>query len=243
MSKRMKVISEEEYLRLINYRKPNILPDTGEKLAFFNQQSKAEHILNENVPDDIKVQLYSQYQNARNSKLDKITRKKPEAKLDLHTKVDTDIENELNKTDQLLLNGLPVSLRWKGSFLLNVLKRFPQYLTWNEKGQCNFFKDGIDPKTNITDLIRFCISGLRWTKALPVGINRFLFALKIINVPTSILSTQLRTELTNHPLAKPRGNRPSTAFFKNWEEFAEEDNSHKERTHSEGETYEDARDD
>ena len=68
MNKRMKLISEEDYIRLINSQS-RALPDTGEKLSFFNQQVEGDRILEDKIPDDIKVQVYSRFKNSRNKKL------------------------------------------------------------------------------------------------------------------------------------------------------------------------------
>jgi hypothetical protein len=197
-------------------------------------------ILNDTmIPDDIKSHMYSSILNSINAKLTKLTEEVPKQQNIESSKASTaKTENkktveEIPEKDLLLLQGLPDSIRWKGSYILSVLKQYPKLIYWDKVGRVSFFSEIPGAGSNIIDLLRYVLSPVK-AKTLPQGINRFLFVLKHINVPSAVLSQSLRNEFMSKPVPRVRGNRESSAsvsgLFKNltgnlfnWESYDNSD--------------------
>jgi hypothetical protein len=219
MTKRMKLVSIPEYERFKVYEAQRHTPIDGNKKTFFNRQDAASELLkDDNIPDDIKTKMFSNLLNSLNAKLSNINEPKYVPQNDslsvkaIDEKKNTEESHEfkLSQSDKMLLTALPISIRWRGKYLLNVLKEYPHLISWDEKGNCVFFGELTNDGTNIIDLIRFVTSSVKSSKN-PIGINRFLFLLKHINIPTTILTQSLRNEFLSKPLPKPRGNRESSS--------------------------------
>lgn len=224
MSKRMKLISETEFNRLKALDKSKVLPIVGNKKDFFSAQDEGDNLLNENnLPDDIKSQLYGNLLRSFNSKLNSILKPSIKEEQDvINSKPTANIL--ISELDTNLLKGLPNNIRWKGTFILSVLKKYPEFIVWNSRGNCSFFKEDFLENSNIIDLLRYAVSAVK-SKNVPEGINRFLFIIKLTNIPHSILSLKLRQEFEKGTTIKPRGARESTQKvldleqLKTWELF------------------------
>jgi hypothetical protein len=58
----------------------------------------------------------------------------------------------------------------------------------------SFFSEDRADGSSITDLVRVICHIIYKMELVPVGVNRFLFILKLMNIPTSILT---RTKMSN----------------------------------------------
>jgi hypothetical protein len=217
----MKLVPLSEYERLKSWEKIGILPADSSTSFYMNKRDDAETILEDKfIPDDIKLNMYSSIIKKRNEQLANLQAKDRKIRKPID-----EILKEKTSQHEILMKALPASLRWKGKFMLSALQGYPQYIKWNEKGQCTFF-DEFENESNIVDLIRYSISSLKWKKQIPVGINRFLFVLKLINIPSSIVTSNLRDEFNPSSNVKPRGTRTSsipTTFDERWQAYNPKD--------------------
>gem|GEM_PF-6097919 len=233
----MKLISVAEFDGLKAIEGQKGIPVEGEKNTFFKSQDAASELLTDlKIPDDIKTVLYSSILKNLNKNLGKlqdskseiIKEIKPNNTIDTSSVVSESYTKQLqiSDSDTQLLESLPSSLRWKGKYILLLLKPHSHIIKWDELGVCSFFNEEKTLQTNIVDLIRYVLSTVKYRKP-PLGLNRFLLVLKITNVPTSILNTRLRSEFVQQQNPKPKGNRESSSsvsslwknMFGRWENY------------------------
>jgi hypothetical protein len=247
MSKKMKLIPLEKYLQL---SKSKDIPTGVEKGTLISKNSDATDILNnQSIPDDIKLDIYSVVMNTVREKLNEVLTKPVNVQFKVpvnisHSNTDkshglvdrsyfngisSSNQNEspvvLNKNDNIVISSIPPKFRQPASIILSVLKQNRNVVSWDKEGRVTFFKSEHVAGSNITDLLNYAIRELTWADP-PSGTNRFLAACKILNVPTHLLSKEVRKDwysTVDH--IQPRNTTKQSAMnmnrfysnFKNWE--------------------------
>jgi len=202
-SKKMRLISEDEYNRLkSNEKQPVFLDDSTYK----NEQIPSEmtsFLDNPTIPDDIKIRMYSHIMKQATNKIDKyldvplnvkikkneseITSEKEPMKL-------APVSSVLNEHDIALADTFPGETnKEKAKTVMELLKRHNDKISWNSTGGVRFFNQPIEPGTSIVDLISYLIRNLKKNHP-PIGINRFLFICKTIHLPITLVNKELRRE-------------------------------------------------
>jgi hypothetical protein len=206
----MKLVSEGEFNKFIEF-KSHPLPPTLEQKQFLDTEDQGSGLLNlKNLPDDIKVALYNSfvrdtYKKLRDLKNDKV--EKVESKEDTNSKRDT----TLSDSDKSLLEFLPETYRAAGSKIIQSLRGSPSLISWESSGTCSFYgKPQTD--TNIVDLLSYVLRP-HLKSQVPNGANRFLYILKLLNVPSSILGHRLRRTIAKRTLEELRQNQRRSGIF------------------------------
>lgn len=200
MSKRMKLISEVNYDKLVNNSAS--LPKTLHEKTFFENEKLGSKILDlKEIPDDIKLQLYSKTTKFLNEKLSDLLNlpKRIEIVNPPEKETVTTESNEpdiiLNSNDVKLIEFLPRKFIEAGGRLMSYLKAYPSLITWNNRGQCSFENSEFIEGSSITDLINFVLNPYQ-KLITPPGGNRFIYILRLANIPLSILGIKIRTQLS-----------------------------------------------
>jgi hypothetical protein len=117
-------------------------------------------------------------------------------------------------TNQKFLRAFPSNSPWKEKYLLTELSKSPNLIRWDDRGVVSFVSKDPADGSSITDLVRYVISPIKWN-TVPVGVNTFLFILKLMNIPTSIFTTTLRNEFNKNDQPRPKRKRESYSRMKN----------------------------
>jgi hypothetical protein len=247
MSKRMRVVSEEEFGRLNKLRKPVEHANTH---FLTDKADEVSEVLHSNIPEDIKLQLYSSLMKHVTHKLREIIDKpinvnmsinhkanpkdktKPVLRRDSSSESIKTTESEAQVNDAQFLIGLPRTKRRMGEQLLKLLRRRRDLIKWDNEGRVTFFKDEFEPLSNIKDLMFFAIRNLKH-ETKPSGINRFLSICDMANVSSDFYRTNLRKDvaggLGNIPLFNnPTNSAQRLAVFDRWVPLLNEDNLNKQ---------------
>jgi hypothetical protein len=93
-------------------------------------------------------------------------------------------EEERELSDDIIVRGIPKTMRTRASALLERLKARPDVISWDDMGQVKI--DGVFiPKSNISDLIS---SAMRSRKNFnPIGSQEFFNVLSNLNVPRDLV--------------------------------------------------------
>lgn len=246
MSKKMRIVSEDEYALLLKKNQPvehaksHFLVDKGEE---------ASKLLDSKIPDDIKIQLYSSVMSHVNQQLQEILNKPISIKLSgsedwnilpQHTVSNVQADSVtpfstpqstpnsspgkslLNSKDVSFLKDFPSSLSNKAYNLLGFLKCHPEVISWDKTGRVTFFGNEFEQDSNIKDLMDYSIRDIQFKKN-PPGINRFIKVCKMLNVPATVFSSKVRNDMLGSlDSIQPRetstqsAEKMSTFPFKNW---------------------------
>lgn len=219
MSKKMRVVSEDEYSQLL--KKTNTMEHA--KTHFFtDKDQEATSVFGSLISEDIKVQLYSSLMKRVNNQLKDILDKPISVRMvsgeDKSSigKSNTISTNEtpppvtpsstestpvgspekftLSESDIKMLKEFPTTQMNKAHNLLGFLKCHPEMIKWDKSGRVTFWGSEFEPDSNISDLMSYSIRDLKWTTS-PNGINRFLRVCKMLNVPAALFSTVVRNDL------------------------------------------------
>lgn len=207
MARRMRLISEDDYLKF----KAMQLNSFSSPLTSFEQSGiKRNKILNQKkVPDDIKLQLYSNVLNSTlqrqdNSSLQSHSQENNKHSIPSKPKAETQHDGEemekialnipsgiksLHENDLKLLEDLPPVGKSNAIFLLQAMKSTPNLISWDENGVCTFFGKE-DKSTNLKDILSFFLRN--HSMATPSGAGRFFKVAEILNVPTSMFSSRVK---------------------------------------------------
>lgn len=135
----------------------------------------------------------------------------------------------LNLDDIILLRNEPANVKaTKLIPLMTMLKSRPDLIKWDTNGRVTFFGTEFAPETNIIDLVNYVTRELKWSHN-PAGINRMLTVCKMVNVPTTMLSKDVKQDLMG-PLEgiRIRSNQTDSASrmggFKKWKPISSKDN-------------------
>lgn len=187
----MKLIDADEY--------ESLLLRHSQKPQEFNLQKSEEQascVLNQDLPDDIKLALYMQIAKDFNQKVTEILNKP--VKVDVITPKQTaqqvssqkneSIPEEKPNDDDYIISCLPNSFRENARYILDILKQYPELIEWDRN---NIKFDGkIAAGANIIDLLSYLLRDSS-IKA-PVGSGRFLILCKRANIPASFVKKKLR---------------------------------------------------
>lgn len=191
MAKKMKLISEELYNKLINNQ---------HKTSFESQnESNAMQMLNSNVPDDIKLPMYMQiireFITKNISKLHPSTPTSPtaETQKEIIPEKETEVSED-NDTENILCNFFKERHRSTVKYIIKLLQDHPDLISWNDKLEVTFMTDQFCPGSSILDLLSYLIRDLKWDIA-PRGANRFLLICKLLNIPSSMMRKGLRAKM------------------------------------------------
>lgn len=78
--------------------------------------------------------------------------------------------------------------RTNAVFLLTLFKNFPQYIKWNSNGNVSFGGQPYDSRTNIVDLLEYCLR--RKSKVnTPPGLTRFFQTCEILHVSPAMFTS------------------------------------------------------
>jgi hypothetical protein len=125
---------------------------------------------------------------------------------------------ELSESDLRLLKLIPENFRERSRDLLHMLKQVNDIITWDTTGRVTFFKDELVPDSNLVDLLNYSLRDIKFHD-IPAGTNRFLRILKIVNVPSQILSREAKKgylrSLDQMPIREQVGNSRASDFY-NW---------------------------
>jgi hypothetical protein len=129
MSQKMKLITLSEYNRLKGLRDDKELPDVGEKQAIFRKQHRADDLLrNSSIPDDIKADVYSNLLKTINNSVNNVRNIKPNDESD-KTNINRTTSLNMNEIDKNMIDGFPVTFRWKAKYLLGEHLKNPQLIS------------------------------------------------------------------------------------------------------------------
>lgn len=219
MAKRMKLISEVDFNRLSQYRN---LPKNNAESSLGKKSQDASCLLQaHNIPDDIKLAMYSGLMNSIGDHLKKIletpvlvknvndaekvqidkTSLNETAETENHsssaasTGESTESAVQLTSIDHHFLNILPEKCRRKAGDIMLCLKEHPELIQWNKTGEVSYFERNFETGTSIVDLLAYAVHDLKWTIA-PKGANRFLLCVKQLNIPLSLLTGDVRKMLS-----------------------------------------------
>ncbi len=124
--------------------------------------------------------------------------------------------------DHVLLQNIPIKIRFDKIIpLMELLKARPDLIQWDKNGRVTFFGTEAVSGSNIVDMLNYATRELKWTKN-PNGINRFLQVIKMVNVPTILLSKDVKHDvLGDLEDVRPRPNASNSASrlgnFDNWQ--------------------------
>jgi hypothetical protein len=240
----MRVVSEEEYVRLNKTDKPL---EQARTHFFTDKDEEASHILqNSGIPEDIRLQLYSSLMNHVSKKLKQIINKPVSVKFSLDDVSELADANEnsgetnlnssnlsdetlgsgasdvnFNKKDTLFIDSLPKTKKPLAKMLMTKLKKHKDLIKWDETGRVTFFGDEFEPETSIADLVSFAVRDLKHD-SYPNGLNRFLRVCKMLNVPSSFYRTSLRKDVAQD-LMFSTNSAKRFANFENWESLSRND--------------------
>lgn len=214
----MKLISESEYNRLTQRKEE--LPVERSVAGFLDTDSSAKEILNsDDIPDDIKLQVYGSLLKHLTSEYQSLVDKPIKVKLDssasskLQNKAyiddvkrnsssgsssSSDDENEksaLSRKDQELLLPIPEAFKRSALLILKRLKRHPLTITWDQHGRVKFGNgDDFASNVNISDLISAAVRpNLKFDSMTgPPGFTRFKLVLLKLNIPLSLVTPAVR---------------------------------------------------
>jgi len=197
MAKRMKLISENEFLRLT--QKVRDIPLIGNEAEIIQQKNLSEEVLNDQlIPEDLKIELYSQIRSAIEKNLNQLITKP----IPVETSSSKDVPKtpvstnfELSENDTFLLSSIPSSVRETPSQMMKMLKNYRNIIFWDDKGVVSFFGK-LEPTSNIVDLLNYYTRNLK-NHFPPPGMNRFLAVCQKINIPIACASTSVRKCLKN----------------------------------------------
>jgi hypothetical protein len=258
MAKRMKLIAEDEYERFVKKSSP--IKDAKEHF-FHDVHTDSENVLSNNeIPDDIKIQLYSSVMRHVKDKLHQALSEPINVKisgLSEKSVVDNSVDKNMTfstgsttstsspigsfssaklndsyteppftptsvSRDHVLLQNIPIKIRFDKIIpLMELLKARPDLIQWDKNGRVTFFGTEAVSGSNIVDMLNYATRELKWTKN-PIGINRFLQVIKMVNVPTILLSRDVKQDvLGDLEHVRPRPNASNSASrlgnFDNWE--------------------------
>jgi len=231
MSKKMKLIPHLEYEKLISSKTAPQLLHKNAVVSLFNRKEAATNeLLNlESVSDDIKLALFNSTvktlrasfqelihtpMQVEVSNMDAFKDKKDEQKFDRETSTDR------SYFTSNLIHILPEKYRPAAKKVTEFLSNSKDNeVTWDESGQI-YFK-GVQRKgANIVDLLSYVVKPPNQAMSKkPVGIKTFLYILKKLKVPVTLLGIHIKKSL-NSTAEKLQDQR--TPYVEN-EEAANED--------------------
>lgn len=223
MAKRMKLVPEEKYLKMIE--RSNASTDGVSKLE--TKGETASQLINDvNIPDDIKLAMYMSIVKDFSAKIDEL-RNRP---IPVTVMSDLPSSSESNETpttsktllkpvfeDEKIIKLIPENFRARASIVLEHFRDQSDLITWNKKGEVTFFKTEFVEGSSIIDLMNFLLRTLKW-KVPPLGTNRFLLVCKKCNVPASVVRKDLRDEFTS-PLESLTAVKSPSDSFENFDAY------------------------
>ena len=199
MAKPMRLITEAEYNKLTELRR-RTLPYVGKDSTYFDKKNQAQEILYKNhLPDDIKLELFSNCMKSATKSLSDLLEKpiniqKVREKLNKQTnalKLPDQLEEE-TEIDSTIISQLPSSIQNKARIILTAFRKQPNLISWNQDAII-YFQGKEEPGSNMVDILQYMTRTLK-KMTPPIGINRCLMIAKVCNVPTSILAPHLRED-------------------------------------------------
>lgn len=215
MSKRMKLISHVEYEKLVNASQSNLNHQKTLPVKSFNQKdSGLSSFLNLNsLPDDIKLALFNTAARGLHAQFENLSQSPQNVKIiedEVPSRVrenesreieqnaqapvdnppslqDADIESESN---QRLLEMVAPKFRPAAKFIMTALLKTDD-VSWESGGEVSFSGEP-RPGANILDLLSWILRPT-FKLTLPVGGNTFLYVLKKLSIPSSIMGLKIRT--------------------------------------------------
>lgn len=228
MSKRLRVISEDEYQRLEKKSKPTV--HAQNHFLEESTQNASEVINSKKIPDDIKIHLYSGIMKNVKKQIEEIINKPIAVKLNIDNK-ESNLANNISvpefiqsdksvEEDHSFVAKAPLTYKPKYFEILRALRKHPDLIKWDSMGRVTFFKNEYEPQTNLHDLLNYSVRDTKW-QGNPGGINRFLNVVKLANVPLSNFSKKIKEDLMKRVI--PIRETTTTSFvqphddpFKNW---------------------------
>lgn len=205
MATQMRLISEEEYQKYIKFRNEqlNLNKDTKDNLK----------LLESDLPEEIKLNIYSkklQSLNKKNMEEDKVNEKQ-ENITPVPEKEEKSIQVEsfnLNKKDQgtqihstlkmiendsSFLTDFGDQAKEHGIMLLTLFRNNPSVISWNSLGNISFNLRSPDYRTDIGELLSYCLRRMRNVNT-PPGLTRFYAALDYLKVSPYILTSPAKEQ-------------------------------------------------
>jgi hypothetical protein len=202
----MKLVSESEYEKFINFKHKGI-PNTLRQQHFEDNEQKGAALLSlESIPDDIKVALYNSLVRDTFQKISELKSNEQGVK-----QVSELSEKELSASDKFLVQFLPSVYQPAAERIIKYLKTASGLISWDHTGRCSFYGT-VEPYSNIVDLLSYVLKSNAKSRE-PVGTSRFLYMLKLLNVPTSILGLRLRTKLSKETLGELKKKQRKSGVF------------------------------
>ena len=118
-------------------------------------------------------------------------------------------EEERELSDDIIVRGIPKTMRTRAGALLERLKARPDVISWDDMGQVKI--DGVFiPKSNISDLIS---NAMRSRKNFnPIASQEFFNVLSKLNVPRDLVRNEESMNKRKKPLTQKRRIRCWTIF-------------------------------
>jgi len=217
------------------------------------QNQKAKKILDsKNLPDDIKLQLFSTAMKdatdnllkllSKPVRVDSFATKRPSNKIAKIHKINDEAEtlpvlNLPEEIDEIIVSKLLKSIQDRGKVILHHLRTANDIVSWDQDG-CIYFGNVKEPGSNIVNVIDYMTRTLKDLRP-PIGINRVLSIARYTNLPASVLAPHLRKNFIGTFDAMPV--KPSiTDSAKNIDKFRDgiRKIDAKKRRHSASETLE-----
>jgi len=220
MAKEMRLIPEDEYQRLMKI-KATCIHDTSSPQKTFDE--RLLFLEDSKIPDDIKVDLLSNFEKrrARNNisgkppkdeteettktESPKVEKSKPKLVRDASTHASR--ISTLNDVDlSLITRDFTDQARSHAKLVLTLFKNNPSVMKWNKTGAVSFFNYEFDDSINVTDLLSYAFRHV--TMPMPIGFNRFMKACSYVEFPHSMFTP--RAKLIYSQFLKDSDYRAST---------------------------------
>lgn len=255
MARRMKLVTEAEYERLLTLRaKP--VPRERDEVSFVEKELEATNLLQlTTLPDDMKLALYSSALKNINNKLTELQGKPTRVVLapdeikgsssesqrvetsvvarDSPQRVETSAVAKdsteklfgLSRDDEFLVDALPEAVQPSARKIIQYLKSAPGLISWKSTGLCTIHGEVVDG-SNLVDLLSYVLRP-NLKIGNPIGAKRFLYVLRALDVPISILGHKRRANLkeTLETLKRRQTERQNSDTSTSWQSFGDSPNT------------------
>jgi len=216
MSKRMKLMTESDYEKLVRRGNEHDLAHNSASVnSFHHRKTNSSSILNlVNLSDDIKLALFNTVVKGLRTQFEQLSQEPvpviikeqilekkhktvEQPQLSEDHKLDVflqDLPVGLTEEDDALLMLIPPKYRPSARSIMKMLHRDKKEVYWTPNGSVLF--EGV-PRTgaNIVDLLSFVLNPSTNDSVPPPGTNSFLYVLKKLSIPTTLMKPKLRGKI------------------------------------------------
>ena len=205
MSKKMKLIPYAEYEKLVNREQStDFFHKTPVLESFRRKEANSADIMKlTELSDDIKLAMFNSVVKGLKEKFETLTSMPVRVEI-TNSPAPKDkafeIDNEKSDRNQQLIEVLPATFRGVAKTIMTALEKTDE-VNWDKTGQV--WLNGIKrEEAKIVDFLSYIVRpNLKYAKP-PVGANTFLYVMKKLAIPTSIMGVKIRNKLPSMSLAQ-----------------------------------------